>query len=364
MPLDPPAAAAPTPPTAPAAPAPGSLPSQLRIVRPAQAIQVPIGNRNREAAIKALESIPNDAATEPVLDNAAPTAEAPAEGTEGEAPPIASEATSTDASAAGAAAAPDPKAEILAARARAKEAADSFAQTRAKLAADWQRKQEEQRARAELEQQRQAHAQDLELAKLAREQPFEYLRRVGKSAEELVAEGLKQGDPNTKLAAQLADLQRRVDESERQREELQAQLARGGQEQRIRQYEAQFTALVEQHPQAFPTLVDYEPAYVHFRAQQIAQQYARETGEMAPVDKVLSYLDTQLQQERQARRGGARAAGMKPGEASGANGNGAQVDTLTSAHAPGPTRSPAAMTPEERRNHAKALIAQMRRDTE
>ena len=263
-----------------------------------------------------------------------------------------------------AAAPPDPEHDkIRKARQAAEERTASFQRERDRLAADYRSKQEAKRARDELEQHRASVAQDLELAKLARENPFEYLRRIGKSADELVAEGLKQGSPEAKHAAQLAEMQRRLDEMDRRNAELEQRSKVSARDDAVQRYESQFRSLVQAQPESFPTLAEYEPDYVHFRARNVAIQYYRETGEYAPPENILYFLESELHKERQARRGKARTqggAGEDPG-ASDANSTGGPIETLNGAHVPGPTRPSAQLSEQERRKLAMAQIDRLQR---
>lgn len=262
----------------------------------------------------------------------------------------------------GAPVAQDPKAAIAAARAAADQRAEEFRTKRDKAAADFARTREIQQQREEFSR------RDAEIARLrgqeelAKKDPFAFLAAQGKTAEQLVAEGLKRGDPATKIAAELEQLKAGIEADRKARADAEQVARTQAANASVERYEATFAAKVEAAPAEFPLLAEVgalDGDIVRGLCVRVARQYHKETGETPSHEQILYFVETELSKKKAARAG---SAGTQVAGTAAANGPpaGAQVETLTSAQSPGSARSLAELPLSERRKLAAEQIRRMR----
>ena len=253
----------------------------------------------------------------------------------------------------------DPKqAAIKAAREATEQKAREFQAKRDKVAADYARRRSEADREAAYAQRETQLAERMKVAEQAEKDPFGYLAGKGLTAKDLVEKGLKQGTPEAKLAELEARIAAR-DAADEKREQARQTAEREANMRRVadlaERYEAGFASTLAAAPEAYPHLAEVHalsPEAVRLECAKVAKQYHQETGETAPHEWILTFVETEIGKRKAVRAGSA-------GKVSGSPAGSPAVATLTSAQS-GATSPAPALTQAQRRAAATEQIRRMR----
>lgn len=174
---------------------------------------------------------------------------------------------------------------------------------RAEVAAEVQREYEAKHAGAIAEARAAAHR---EMIEQLRTKPDEFVKGAGVDPKDMIADWVKASDPQAALARKIAELEAKVGQAPKElTEKLQALEAMEAQRQeafRKAQAESGFTQLLSQcTDEKTPYLrAIFSDAQIKARAQDVANQYCKATGEtICPFGELVEYLESEAKRELQ-----------------------------------------------------------------